>query len=153
MPHRIRYLGIANVNLDNLELLYDLMDIKPAVVQNRFSPSTSFDRGLRRFCVAKGIVYQAFGTLTRNPLLLESEPVRLLAGAMAIQKQMALYCLILGLKNIPDKIPKFPRMSPRSGSISSTPRSSRICSAVSRASEPSSTRPACHMYVPISDRM
>lgn len=100
VPHRIRHLGIANVNLNNLELLYDLMDIKPAVVQNRFSPSTLFDRGLRRFCVAKGIVYQAFGTLTRNPLLLESEPVRLLAGAMAIQKQMALYCLILGLKNM-----------------------------------------------------
>lgn len=50
--------------------------------------------------MAKGIVYQAFGTLTRNPLLLESEPVRLLAAAMAIQKQMALYCLILGLGNM-----------------------------------------------------
>lgn len=100
VPHRIRHLGIANVNLNNLELLYDLMDIKPAVVQNCFSPSTLFDRGLRRFCVANGIVYQAFGTLTKNPLLLKSEPVRLLAEAMAIEKQMALYCLILGLENV-----------------------------------------------------
>ena len=100
VPHRIRHLGIANVNLNNFELLYDFMNIKPVVVQNRFSSSTLFDWELRKFCVIQRIVYQIFGTLTRNSLLLESEPVRLLAEAMAIQKQTTLYCLILGLKNI-----------------------------------------------------
>ena len=99
MPHRIRYLGISNVSLNNLELLYDLMDIKPAVVQNRFYSANSYDTRLRRFCVEKGIIYQAFGTLTRNPLLLKSEPVRALAAETGTQVQTALYCLVVGLKN------------------------------------------------------
>ena len=99
VPHRIRHLGISNVNLNNLELLYDLMDIKPAIVQNRFYPSNSFDTRLRRFCVENGIVYQAFGVLTQNTFLLESEPVKVLAGEIGTQNQMALYCLILGLEN------------------------------------------------------
>lgn len=99
-PNRVRYLGISNVNLNNLELLYDLMRIKPAFVQNRFYASTSFDTGLRKFCVEHGIIYQAFWTLTKNPLLLNPEPVSVIAGALGTSKHTALYCLILGLENM-----------------------------------------------------
>ena len=100
VPHRVRHLGISNVNLNNLELLYDLIDIKPAVVQNRFSTSNYYDTKLREFCVEKRIVYQAFGLLSKNTLLLESEPVRVLATEMGTQTQIALYCLVVGLKNV-----------------------------------------------------
>ena len=100
VPHRVRHLGISNVNLNNFELLYDLMDIKPAVVQNRFYSANSFDKRLRSFCVKKGIIYQAFGTLTKNPRLLASEPVKVLAEQTGTQNQTALYCLILGLESV-----------------------------------------------------
>lgn len=46
------------------------------------------------------MVYQAFWTLTANPALLQSAPVLTIAMEMVIQKEAALYCLILGLDGV-----------------------------------------------------
>ena len=51
----------------------------PAVLQNRFHAETGYDRELREFCRARGIIYQSFWTLTANPHLLTHETVRALA--------------------------------------------------------------------------
>lgn len=99
VPKRIGYLGLSNVNFNNLELLYDLLDVKPAIVQNRFYGANGFDSRLRAFCRENGIIYQAFGVLTRNPALLDSEPVNALARAVGLENQVALYCLVLSLGN------------------------------------------------------
>ncbi|KAI9812010.1 MAG: hypothetical protein M1827_004902 [Pycnora praestabilis] len=100
VPHQIHNLGISNVQLPLLIALYDAVKIKPAVVQNRFYAATHFDVPLRKFCREKGIVYQSFWTLTGNPGLLKSEPVNILAREAAVEKQVALYCLVLGLENV-----------------------------------------------------
>ncbi|KAL9103691.1 MAG: hypothetical protein Q9163_001285 [Psora crenata] len=100
VPKRIGHLGLSNVSFNNLELLYDLLDVKPAVVQNRFYGANGFDSRLRGFCRENGIVYQAFGALTKNPALLDSEPVKALAGVVGLETQMALYCLVLSLENM-----------------------------------------------------
>ncbi|KAL8897521.1 MAG: hypothetical protein Q9207_007173 [Kuettlingeria erythrocarpa] len=99
VPHRIRHLGISNVNRNNLGLIYDLMDVKPAAVQNRWyhNPDDPFDEQLRGFCVRHGIVYQAFSVLTGNPGLLECAPVQRIAGEIGIAHEVALYCLFLEL--------------------------------------------------------
>ena len=71
VPHPVRYLGISNVGMNNLKLLYDLMEIKPAVKQNCFCREQGgYDARLRGFCMQKGIVYQAWGILKKNPHLL-----------------------------------------------------------------------------------
>ncbi|KAH0541217.1 hypothetical protein FGG08_004273 [Glutinoglossum americanum] len=99
VPHKIRNLGISNVELATLQRLYAAAKIKPAVVQNRFYPKTKFDLAMRKFCRENNIVYQSFWTLTANPKLLASEPVGSLAVEAAVDNEIALYCLVLGLGN------------------------------------------------------
>lgn len=77
----VRQLGISNCyRLDLLRGLFDAARIKPAIVQNRFYADSGYDRGIRAFCVERGIVYQGFWTLTANPHLLASAPIRAAAA-------------------------------------------------------------------------
>ncbi|KZF20539.1 putative aldo-keto reductase [Xylona heveae TC161] len=99
VPHRIHHLGISNTTLPVLEALYEEAKVKPAVVQNRFYLDTDFDIPLRAYCRKKGIIYQSFWTLTANPRLLRSVPVATIAENVGIEKEVALYCLVLGLDN------------------------------------------------------
>ena len=75
VPHKIRYLGISNVSRGLLELLYDAVEHKPAVVQNRFYLNTKFDANIRAFCVEKSIIYQSFWTITANATIVRSPEV------------------------------------------------------------------------------
>ena len=63
---RTRYLGISNVALDQIEELWTHAVVPPAFVQNRCYASLGWDRAVRAFCRAKGIVYQGFSLLTAN---------------------------------------------------------------------------------------
>jgi diketogulonate reductase-like aldo/keto reductase len=77
----VRQLGISNCySLAYLKELQRAAGVKPAVVQNRFYADTGYDREIRAFCSENEIVYQSFWTLTANPHLLKSEPVRALAA-------------------------------------------------------------------------
>jgi diketogulonate reductase-like aldo/keto reductase len=67
---RARLLGVSNVSLEQLQLLCDEARIHPQFVQNRCFASTCWDQQVRRFCVAKEIVYQGFSLLTANRALL-----------------------------------------------------------------------------------
>jgi diketogulonate reductase-like aldo/keto reductase len=63
---RTRFLGISNVALDQIEELWTYAVIPPAFVQNRCFASLGWDRAVRAFCRARGIVYQGFSLLTAN---------------------------------------------------------------------------------------
>lgn len=63
-------LGVSNVALDQLEALLEVAAVKPAVVQNRCFAQLAWDRPIRSFCRAHGIVYQGFSLLTANAFLL-----------------------------------------------------------------------------------
>jgi len=77
----VRQLGISNCyRLPQLEALYAAARCKPAVVQNRFYAKTGYDREIRGFCRAHGIIYQSFWTLTANPRVLAHRTVRELAS-------------------------------------------------------------------------
>ena len=101
VPHTIRTLGISNLTLPLLESLWKdtATKIKPAVVQIRFYPKTGFEVPLRKFCRANDIIFQSFWTLTANPGLLTSQPVKALALGAQISEPVALYRLVLGLAN------------------------------------------------------
>lgn len=99
VPTKIRNLGISNCNLFTLMDVCERATIKPAVIQNRFFPSTKFDIGVRKFCCENSIIYQSFWTLTANPGLVWSNEVGQLANHLRISTQAALYCLVLGLGN------------------------------------------------------
>lgn len=77
---RAQQLGISNCyDLDYLTQLHAAARVKPAVVQNRFYADTGYDREIRAFCAANGLIYQSFWTLTANPHVLGSDEVRALA--------------------------------------------------------------------------
>ena len=63
---RAKLLGTSNVSLEQLARLCDQARVQPTFVQNRCYASRLWDRPVREFCTANGIVYQGFSLLTAN---------------------------------------------------------------------------------------
>jgi diketogulonate reductase-like aldo/keto reductase len=63
---RARLLGVSNVNLEQLRLLCKEARVRPRLVQNRCYAARGWDRDVREFCAANGLVYQGFSLLTAN---------------------------------------------------------------------------------------
>jgi diketogulonate reductase-like aldo/keto reductase len=68
---RTRMLGVSNVSLGQLQILYQKARVKPRFVQNRCYASRGWDFQVRKFCVANDITYQGFSLLTANRGVLE----------------------------------------------------------------------------------
>lgn len=62
----VKALGISNVDLEQLSMLFERAEIKPQYVQNRCYAEMGWDKQVREFCVENGIVYQGFSLLTAN---------------------------------------------------------------------------------------
>lgn len=63
---RVRLLGISNVSLEQLRRLCEQARVAPRFVQNRCYAARGWDRGIREFCAAHGLLYQGFSLLTAN---------------------------------------------------------------------------------------
>jgi len=63
---RVHFLGISNVTLEQLQRLCDMARIRPRFVQNRCYADRGWDRAVREFCAASGLIYQGFSLLTAN---------------------------------------------------------------------------------------
>jgi diketogulonate reductase-like aldo/keto reductase len=61
-----RQLGVSNVTLEQLVALCDGARIRPTFVQNRCYAVHGWDRDVREFCSANGLIYQGFSLLTAN---------------------------------------------------------------------------------------
>ena len=72
----VRFLGVSNVALDQLEALWHLAAVKPKFVQNRCFAATGWDAEVRAFCRAHDMVYQGFSLLTANVNELRRPPFR-----------------------------------------------------------------------------
>jgi diketogulonate reductase-like aldo/keto reductase len=74
-----RLLGVSNVTLEQLQLLFHQSRVKPRFVQNRCYAAQGWDRGVREFCAANGMVYQGFSLLTANRQVLASNELARIA--------------------------------------------------------------------------
>lgn len=63
---RARMLGVSNVTLEQLQLLWQEARVRPRFVQNRCYAVDGWDRRVRDFCSANQMVYQGFSLLTAN---------------------------------------------------------------------------------------
>lgn len=63
---RVRFIGVSNVALDQLEELMTFARVKPSFVQNRCFARDGWDRQARVFCKMNAITYQGFSLLTAN---------------------------------------------------------------------------------------
>ena len=61
-----RLLGVSNVSLGQLQLLWRGARVRPRFVQNRCYARLGWDRAVREFCAAHDVVYQGFSLLTAN---------------------------------------------------------------------------------------
>ncbi|THZ57452.1 hypothetical protein D6C85_10439 [Aureobasidium pullulans] len=100
VPQEVRRLGLSNVSVQVLRRIYETVSIKPFVVQNRWCAQTGYDAALRTFCLEKGIIYQAYGILTKSPELLLCEPVLQVVRLAGVSKAAALYFLVKSLGNV-----------------------------------------------------
>lgn len=69
---RARLLGVSNVSLEQLEELCSQARVPPRFVQNRCYAAQGWDRPVREYCAARGIIYQGFSLLTANRQVLAS---------------------------------------------------------------------------------
>jgi diketogulonate reductase-like aldo/keto reductase len=63
---RVRMLGVSNMTVKQLERLCEHARVRPRFVQNRCYAAQGWDRDVRAFCKANGMVYQGFSLLTAN---------------------------------------------------------------------------------------
>lgn len=63
---KVNFLGISNVNIQQVEELYNKATIKPSFIQNRCFTITQWDHDVRLFCKKHKIIYQGFSLLTAN---------------------------------------------------------------------------------------
>jgi diketogulonate reductase-like aldo/keto reductase len=59
-------LGVSNVSAEQLRALCQDTRVQPRFVQNRCYADQGWDRAVREFCLANGIIYQGFSLLTAN---------------------------------------------------------------------------------------
>ncbi len=76
---RVRLLGVSNVTLDQLQGLCQQARVQPSFVQNRCYAAQGWDRRVRAFCAANGLVYQGFSLLTANREALTRPEMRRIA--------------------------------------------------------------------------
>ena len=63
---RARLLGVSNVTVEQLDGLCRGARVRPHFVQNRCHAARGWDRDVRAYCAANGLVYQGFSLLTAN---------------------------------------------------------------------------------------
>jgi diketogulonate reductase-like aldo/keto reductase len=76
---KVRFLGISNVSVQQLEALCKIVSLKPNFVQNRCFTISNWDQDIRSFCKKHTIIYQGFSLLTANLLWLEKPYIKELA--------------------------------------------------------------------------
>ncbi len=75
----VRSLGVSNVAIDQLVMLWKEARFKPEWVQNRCYAITGWDHEIREFCRENGLQYQGFSLLTANAKHLSSPVLSKLA--------------------------------------------------------------------------
>jgi len=68
---RTTYLGVSNVSIEQLKLLYEGAKVKPTFVQNRCYAEQGWDKDVREFCKKNKMIYQGFSLLTANLFVLD----------------------------------------------------------------------------------
>jgi diketogulonate reductase-like aldo/keto reductase len=79
---RVRWLGISNVYLDQLQALCEKARVPPRFVQNRCYAVQGWDRRIRDFCRSNRIIYQGFSLLTANREVLARRELSQIAGRL-----------------------------------------------------------------------
>lgn len=96
---KVKILGVSNVNIEQVEALYQKVSVKPSVIQNRCFAISSWDEDVRLFCKKHNIIYQGFSLLTANQQYLLNPNMRTLSKKYnkTIQQIVFRFALQIGI--------------------------------------------------------
>jgi len=77
---KVKFLGLSNVNIEQVRELYQKATIKPSFIQNRCFAITCWDQHVRLFSQKHPIIYQGFSLLTANQTYLLNPTLQSLAA-------------------------------------------------------------------------
>ncbi len=72
----VALIGVSNVGYDQLQLLVEKSQVKPAIVQNRCFARSRWDAAIRELCRSNDIIYQGFSLLTANATVLNRPEIQ-----------------------------------------------------------------------------
>jgi diketogulonate reductase-like aldo/keto reductase len=75
----VRFLGVSNVSLEQLQQFVRGAKVKPCFVQNRCFAARGWDRTVRMYVRSQGLIYQGFSLLTANRAALAHPAVHQIA--------------------------------------------------------------------------
>ncbi len=96
---QVRFIGISNVNIEQLKHLTEKAETKPMIVQNRCFANRGWDRAVREFCMANHIVYEGFSLLTANPFVMKNQVIQKIAAGLDRSPQQVVFrfCMQVGM--------------------------------------------------------
>jgi diketogulonate reductase-like aldo/keto reductase len=84
-------IGVSNVDIEHVAELMERAKVKPSFVQNRCYATDGWDREVREFCKANGIIYQGFSLLTANPQVMRHPRIHELATRLGVTPQQIIF--------------------------------------------------------------
>jgi diketogulonate reductase-like aldo/keto reductase len=98
---RLRFLGVSNIALDQLQPLCREAKVAPRFVQNRCYASRGWDSPIRAYCKASGIVYQGFSLLTANPKVMAAPQLLAIAKRHGREASQIIFRFAVALGMLP----------------------------------------------------
>jgi diketogulonate reductase-like aldo/keto reductase len=97
----VKLIGVSNISLEQLQLLIERSEVKPAFVQNRCYARTRWDAGIRALCRANDILYQGFSLLTANSAELIRPEMQTISQRLGCSSAQVVFRFALQLGMIP----------------------------------------------------
>ena len=96
-----KLIGVSNMELEQLRLLLEKAEIKPAFVQNRCYARTKWDAEIRALCGSHDVIYQGFSLLTANTTELNQPKVHQIAKRLGCSVARVVFRFSLQVGMIP----------------------------------------------------
>lgn len=98
-PRVARNIGMSNVSLELLQILFQHATVAISVVQNAFFRGNGFDLDVIHYCRENQIFYEGYGVVRFNAALLQNQLTGWLAERTGVSNSEALLALFLSLSN------------------------------------------------------
>ncbi|MDD5577724.1 MAG: aldo/keto reductase [Methylobacter sp.] len=97
----VKLIGVSNINFEQLLLLIEKSEVKPAFVQNRCFARTKWDAKIRTLCKANNIIYQGFSLLTANSMELNRPEIHKIVKRLDCSLMQVVFRFALQIGMIP----------------------------------------------------
>jgi diketogulonate reductase-like aldo/keto reductase len=98
---RTRFIGASNMTAQQVALLCDIAEVKPAFIQNRCYAQLGWDRAVRDVCRREEIAYQGFSLLTANVHELRSPVIGRIAERLGVTRPTVVFRFAMQVGMIP----------------------------------------------------